>query len=141
MTAAHRKRLLLLAEFLRTKVPEDRFKMHYWVAPGWKGSQTLSCGTSACALGWAATVPALRRAGLRLVRGDWDIWDNVPLVGWRNPRTGRVLKNPEEAAARVFGLDGAGFTELFADAEFMTPTEKADQIEAYVRRTEGRVRR
>jgi hypothetical protein len=59
------RRLLLLADFLE-KLPRKRFNYNTWVGDSWEGAKDLSCGTTACALGWAATIPILRRAGLEL---------------------------------------------------------------------------
>lgn len=57
------ERLLKLAEKLDT-VPEDRFDLSSWAddrfMPG-------DCGTTACAVGWACTIPEFNEAGLRLV--------------------------------------------------------------------------
>lgn len=58
-------RLLKLADFL-AKLPRNRFDYNYWVGVDWGGKQDLSCGTTACALGWAATMPTFRRLGLHL---------------------------------------------------------------------------
>jgi len=74
----NKQRLLLLADFLATKVPEDRWDYETIVGDDWKGEQDLSCGTTACALGWAATIPELRAAGMKLVIdqqfNDGEIW-------------------------------------------------------------------
>lgn len=59
-------RLLRLAAFLR-ELPAKRFDYNFFVGDGWKGAQDLSCGTTACAIGWAATMPEFRRRGLRLI--------------------------------------------------------------------------
>lgn len=65
------KRLQKVVDLLR-KLPPERFDFSTWVGTREKpfgGNPDLSCGTVACALGWAATIPSLRdkrRAGLRL---------------------------------------------------------------------------
>jgi hypothetical protein len=64
------KRLLVLADFLE-KLPRKRFDYKSWVGQDWGGAPDLSCGTTACALGWAAVMPEFRRLGLRLVEGEW----------------------------------------------------------------------
>lgn len=65
------KDLLRLADFLDT-LPSKRFDFNTWVGDDWKGKPDLSCGTTACALGWAATIPAFRKRGLRLtMRGGY----------------------------------------------------------------------
>jgi len=62
----NKERLLLLAEFLETKVPEDRFDYTTVVGSNWKYALDLSCGTVACALGWATQIPELAAEGLTL---------------------------------------------------------------------------
>jgi len=56
------KRLIALASFLEKKVPKKRFDFDRVVGPG---GSARRCGTSACAMGWAPSVPLLRKAGLR----------------------------------------------------------------------------
>jgi hypothetical protein len=63
--AVGNRRLLALADLLE-KLPRKRFDYSNWVGDNWTGDPKLSCGTTACALGWATTMPNLRRAGLRL---------------------------------------------------------------------------
>lgn len=67
MKNIYKNRLLLLADYL-DKLPPERFNYNVWVGTDWKGKWDLSCGTKACALGHACTIPELRDAGLRLVR-------------------------------------------------------------------------
>jgi hypothetical protein len=85
----YRRRLLKLAAFLRT-LPAKRFNFGHWVGEDWRGDDDLSCGTTACALGWATTIPAFRRLGLRMEREGCDHpvcqgeeWENVagPIFG------------------------------------------------------------
>lgn len=62
------ERLTKLAELLDT-VPPDRFNMDYWgLAPhgDLEDLNIAECGTAACALGWACSIPEFRAAGLRL---------------------------------------------------------------------------
>lgn len=59
------KRLLVLAKFLR-KLPRKRFDYGSVVSNWSGGKQDLSCGASACAMGWAATMPVFRKLGLYL---------------------------------------------------------------------------
>jgi hypothetical protein len=60
-----RRLLLLLADFL-DKLDPARFDYTDWVGDSWEGKQDLSCGTTACAMGWACTMPEFRALGLRL---------------------------------------------------------------------------
>lgn len=68
-------RLTVLRNYLRDKVPADRFNLSTWVGTNsapWKGADDLSCGTVACAVGWGTTIPEFQKAGLKLVRRDPD---------------------------------------------------------------------
>jgi hypothetical protein len=60
--------LLLLADRL-DEVPVKQFFYGSWVGSDWGGKADLSCGTTACAGGWATTIPALRKLGLVLDGG------------------------------------------------------------------------
>lgn len=70
-------RLTKLIEFMRSrpKSAEKHFSMGRWFVHDGEHSLHVryvtrealqDCGTTACALGWAATVPSFRRAGLRV---------------------------------------------------------------------------
>lgn len=62
-------RLLKLAAFLRL-LPPEKFDLEYWVSNskgalrGNEEADPRSCGTKACAMGWATTMPLFRRLGL-----------------------------------------------------------------------------
>jgi hypothetical protein len=66
----YKNRLLRLADFLEA-LPRKRFDFNHWVGDNWEGKEDLSCGTTACALGWATTIPSLRKAGLRMDPGGF----------------------------------------------------------------------
>lgn len=70
MNAQQRANLEILVEFLKTSIPKARFDFSKWVGPEWKGKPDLSCGTTACALGWATTIPELRAQGLKLFKDE-----------------------------------------------------------------------
>jgi hypothetical protein len=111
------RRLRLLAKFLET-VPPSRFDMGEWTGSGWKGAQDLSCGTSACMMGWAATVPEFQRVGFGLVEGTFSNIGIPTLVArdghrWRGFRAAEVL----------FGLDEDEARELFDSHEGMVPRD------------------
>lgn len=69
--AVGNRRLLKLASFLRT-LPRKRFDYRWWVGDDWQGGKDLSCGTTACALGWATVIPEFRKKGLKLEFDEWD---------------------------------------------------------------------
>lgn len=91
-----KRRLLKLADFLK-KLPRKRFDYGAWVGEDWKGKADLSCGTTACALGWATVIPSLRKAGLRLYKRNDGTNGYVTLKN-------RTRVGSEQAAAEVFGI-------------------------------------
>lgn len=135
-------RLLKLADFLET-LPRKRFDYDTWVGNDWKGAPDLSCGTTACALGWATTMPELRAEGLHL--------SGTPTYGWvTHEPTGAT---GEDAAMEVFGLDYDEAVYLFcplsdhpnptvkrdAPAEMATPKQVAKHIRRYVKERKAMV--
>lgn len=123
MKAYHRQRLLKLAAFLE-ELPRKRFDYDQWVGFSWKGNPALSCGTTACAMGWATTIPAFRRLGLRLSDDGYPI----------NVRTGETFA--VSVAADLFGVDDSDAHFLFVPASFKerraTPKQVARKIRRFV---------
>jgi len=108
LASVFRRRLLKLAAFLE-KLPPERFEFGTWVGASWKGAQDLSCGTTACALAWAATIPSFRAAGLYLRQTD-----HGPEVRLKGARPRLREHGAEDTAARIlFGLDTFGYQRLF----------------------------
>jgi hypothetical protein len=86
LSALCKRRMTKLIDFMENlpKQADKHFDMGWWVTHqgdaeiddehGLKDGVTfgklLSCGTAACAAGWAATVPAFRKAGFNLERGE-----------------------------------------------------------------------
>jgi len=78
----NKERLLILANFLETRVPRRRFDYSTIVGLDWKGMGDLSCGTVGCALGWAAVCPELKEAGMQLpLLGKKDEYGHVLVDG------------------------------------------------------------
>lgn len=130
--AVGNRRLLKLAAFLRT-VPTQKFNYAEFVGWDWQGAQDLSCGTQACALGWAATMPEFRRLGLHLKKGS-----GFPTT------TGR--DDPWDAAVKLFGIERFEAYELFSpsydyangfDENYATPKYVARKIERFVKARQG----
>jgi hypothetical protein len=96
------QRLLKLAAYLRT-VPPKRFDYRHWVGRDWKGAPDLSCGTTACALGHAASMPAFRKLGLHLKRASSGE-TFVALRGLRRRGWAWYLDASIQAGAKIFGL-------------------------------------
>ena len=99
--AVSKRRLLKLADFL-DRLPPKRFNYATWVGGDWDGRQDLSCGTTACALGWACTIPAFRRLGLRLSSYG------VPIL-----LRGGTITHETAAAAFIFKIDQTHASYLF----------------------------
>lgn len=129
------RRLTKLADYME-RLPKSagrHFNMGSWFAHeglhdhGLSPKQTITkrelslCGTTACALGWAATCPAFQRLGLGL-RAD----DTVLL-------NGRVRDFPE-ISRKVFDFDySEGFEDLFIYMYADTPKEWAEKCRKFLR--------
>lgn len=127
-------RLNHLADFL-DKLPKKRFDYSTWVGLEWQGKPNFSCGTTACALGWATTMPRFRRAGLHL-RG-------------RTPAVPAMRMDPVGAGSLFFGvtydesralfvgdpLYGDGYVELLRHLDSHTGSKAtAAQVAARIRK-------
>lgn len=99
----NKRRLLALATFLETKVPRKKFNMQYW---GTTPHNEFSCGTTACALGWAGNMPSFKRAGLKTVPSAWG--GDVIFGSYRN----------FGAAMEFFDLDFGESQYLFDPMEY-----------------------
>lgn len=79
MKAVTKRRLLKLVELLRALSPK-KFYFGRWIGeqsknnylpPTYTGeTDPNTCGTTACAAGWATTIPSIRKAGLRIHDGE-----------------------------------------------------------------------
>jgi hypothetical protein len=131
-TKVGNRRLLKLATFLKT-VPPHRFNYAHWAGNDWKGDPNLTCGTTACALGWATAMPFFRRLGLHLKRDVFGTRPYVSVGEW----------DEEDAAGIIFGLTGEESRFLFFPGEFYdgryapavdaTPKMVARHIEEFVK--------
>ena len=129
MNATHKRRLLMVADLL-DKLPRKRFDYAVWVGDDWEGKPDLSCGTTACALGWATTIPALRRAGLRL------FYRRVGLRGSRDVGMGYLgyLSSESKAAKAVFGLDREELIFLFTPSGPLAADSTPKQVARHIRK-------
>lgn len=135
------RRLLVLAEFLE-KLPGERFDYSVWVGVDWQGKSDLSCGTSACALGWAATIPEFQHLGLRLARERGDTGAGFVCLG--EPRKDMALYSQSMRAAReLFNVTTLEAEYLFhpdhgdpnGSDEFSPPEDAtASEVAAHIRR-------
>lgn len=120
------KRLTKLADFMES-VPRHRFSMERWfwhkgrhshlIGPTVTRKALEHCETTACALGWAATIPLFRRAGLAI---------QTNLGGTEAPLLG---------ATDVFDIDYSAARELFySDIEkIKTPKQWAKHCRRFIR--------
>lgn len=106
------KRLLKLADHLET-VPRSKFYLSVW-----------SCGTQACAIGHACSIPSFKRAGLKL-----KLWFGILKPSFDN-QTGF------SAAMAFFDLTWPEIDRLFAasgPSDRTTPKQVAKRIREFVK--------
>lgn len=121
-------RLIVLADFLDT-IPKKKFNLRVWMNEHLSPTRdrnkfpnaftTLSevsdalqikpvqcvepnvCQTAGCAIGWATTIPAFKRAGLRLIYNyDSGAQETYPAI----VKNGKVVASWFGAAQKLFGL-------------------------------------
>lgn len=130
----NKKNLLKLATFL-DNLPRKKFEFERWFGDLAKEPKAdLSCGTKACALGWAATIPAFKKlgAGIELEEcwsGPWAA---------RFTLDGRVCYF-HDLAIRLFDIDENDAGLLFIQGprlprnrENPTPKDIAKHIRKFV---------
>lgn len=119
------RRLLKLTKKLRTRAVGQRFEYGHWVGVDWEGHQNLSCGTSACAFGWAPSIPSFARAGLRLKKLGDDVM--VTLKGSKVRRVGNTHENAMnhtlKTAQKFFNLTEDEAQLLFVPATYMNTSD------------------
>lgn len=99
-------RILKLADFV-AKIPRRRFDFNTFVGDDWGGAADLSCGTTACALGWATTMPLFKKLGLKL-KSDPQVYQRIKYRG----------RHPEIYSQHLFGIDNSTFREIFYPSAF-----------------------
>lgn len=135
--AVGNRRLLKLAKFLE-KLPEERFFYGLWVGDDWAGKPDLSCGTTACAMGWATAIPEFRELGLRMRRFKTDTGGFVALRGARfDEYEDDFFDLTAAAAERVFGLDYDETNCLFVpghNVDSLLSDATAKEVAAHIRK-------
>lgn len=135
MTKPHiyKSRLLKLADFLE-KLPPKRFAYDMWVGSHWRGNTNLSCGTTACALGWATTMPIFRRLGLRLTLGVGCNLDDAERGGMYGDITMPGGGDEYVAGKKIFGLTMGEVSQLFMPANDYEETASAKYVAKKIRK-------
>lgn len=126
----NRKRLHILAKFLKN-VDRTHFDLGTWCTID--GGQIkdgriakVGCGTTACAMGWAANVPSFNRDGLRLIRTGCRFFPIQPKF---------KRKTGIDAAVAFFDIDNDSACHLFDPFEY--PESQRKSAGAVVRRIEA----
>jgi hypothetical protein len=125
-------RLTLIAEKLES-LPLGRFDYSDWVGDDWGGKPDLSCGTAACALGWATTIPELQAEGLRLVQSRCGYsYVTAPGLDFLNPvessicAAEQVLQLSEQEARYLFVPEEKPPTGFMGAPFFLWPSPESD---------------
>jgi hypothetical protein len=136
LEAKYRNRLLRLAEFLED-LPEERFDFSVWVEDGVIDPPKIEeCGTKACAIGWACTMPEFKRLGARL--GVITRYDGTQAL---IPKLRADATDAYDVCEELFGLELSETEELFFPGggidggglgEKATPKQVAAKIREFV---------
>lgn len=138
-------RLMKLVKFMESlpKSAEKHFNMAAWFAHdgdhelkyGRRVTRTLlkDCGTTACALGWAATIPYFKRLGLTVKHGGI-----VGTLVYRG-EGGCDYEEIEECDKPLFGIDKDQWVALFgATTTVTTPQQWAARTRELIKQWEGK---
>ena len=131
-----KKRLRTLAKFLLT-VPEGNFKLDTWRNADGDSNVTDEklnshpCGTTACAVGWACSIPEFKKLGLSMSYTSDRAWTSCPVFAG---------KENWKAVNKFFGLAREESEYLFqADSYYWEigiplPSDVATRIKNFVER-------
>lgn len=98
------------------------------------------CGTAACALGWATTIPSFRKAGFRLVKDDSFSHGRYHVnLKWR-PAYKDIEDMPFTAAAYFFGITTKDAEEAFDfDDSKVTRKQMISRLKNLIKKNEKRL--
>ena len=116
--------LLMIVDRLKSVKPE-RFDLGNWAGSNlipWQGRDDLSCGTIACAIGWATTIPEFRAAGFCLKKHSW--LENQAEIHYQH--NGEDLKE-FDAVAAFLDIDNRDAEYLFHPDEYID--QYGDELE------------
>lgn len=131
------KRLKTLADFLRT-VHNHKFDLANWRkserGSAWVADESLQhgCGTTACAIGWACSIPEFKEEGLGYY---CNIPSFVPRFSIDEARKvyGAYEMEGWDAVTGFFGIDQVTAMDLFMASSyegFISPDTVADRIQS-----------
>ncbi len=137
------RRILKLASFMEA-LPEDadkHFDMIDWLSHSDEGhshfkdgqkvsiQDLFSCGTAACAFGWAAVVPEFNKAGLKL-----KAFVHLDYLAKQFVIKGEEIEDSYAAAKLWFDLDLDWVKDLFGcDRRIQTPKQWATRARQFVK--------
>lgn len=135
------KRLLKLADFL-DKLPKSKFNYEVFIDGNtWKGKPDLSCGTQACAMGWAASLPTFKRLGAGITVDKYSSTNGrlFPRATWKGQGIdwyelgAKLFYITLEESEGLFtpGYDVPGIDGLCMVGGGATPKQVANKIRAF----------
>ena len=121
-----KERLAKLVQHLLTLPPTVTFDMNEWASHTKDHKPTAGnyCGTTACVLGHAATIPQFQRAGLKLT------WKRDSDGGWEGLINGKRGRSPVKSGKRFFLLTDEEANQLFLPD--YTPSEYGNDIDGKI---------
>lgn len=138
-------RLTTLVKLLETVVPANKFDMGTWISTYGNIVDLFSddyCGTTACAAGWACTLPEFQLAGLSLDNGAprYNGYSFIPALEQFFDLEGSTISKVavedevehDVSVADYFFLPDYYFN-LKIPTEEITPKQVAARIKKYVR--------
>lgn len=118
---------------------QARFDYSRWVGQDWGGKPDLSCGTKACSMGFATTMPVFQELGLSLRMFKSDFGQDYGIITLTD-KDGTFER--EQAAAKLFGITLGQATDLFVTGKWVskgvshdhpTALDMADAIRNFVK--------
>lgn len=118
------------------KLPDDcpGFDLEYWANGKLPESPTLDCGTSACAIGLASTLPDWKEAGFRLTERTTGIFFPAPIIDEEE------MDGDFNVVALFLGIEGYDAEFLFSPTEYekgeddrVNPHTVADRIQDFLK--------
>ncbi len=107
----HLARLEKWYSFLQDQVSPKKFDFTYWAA-GNKPDVNV-CGTTACGLGWAGSIPSFRKKGLRLIFSEARYKSKAYSGKVFLYETGKRRKSGVDAGEIFFGITPSEAWSLF----------------------------